>query len=53
MSDVESHKLQGVGRTLRERRTVHVFKPAVPPLEIITQAVDLARWAPNHHRTEP
>ena len=47
------HNFEGIGRVLRERRTVHDFSQDLPPVKIITQAVDLARWAPNHHRTEP
>ncbi len=53
MSDPEPDKVEGLARLLRERRTVHDFTSVVPPLEIITEAVDIARWAPNHHRTEP
>ena len=53
MSGSGEHNFEGIGRVLRERRTVHDFSQDLPPVEIITQAVDLARWAPNHHRTEP
>ncbi|HCU90643.1 MAG TPA: nitroreductase [Gammaproteobacteria bacterium] len=53
MSKSDGHKFEGVARVLRERRTIHYFSQTSPPSEIITQAVDLARWAPNHHRTEP
>ena len=36
------------------RRTIHHFESApVPPEEEILAAIDLARWAPNHHLTEP
>lgn len=45
--------IDGIGRVLRERRTVHDFAPGVPPDELIARAIDLARWAPNHRRTEP
>ncbi len=38
---------------LRGRRTINVFQPDPPPREIVLQALDLARWAPNHHLTEP
>lgn len=40
-------------RLLRERRTVALFKPEAPPHELLLEAVDAARWAPNHHLTEP
>ena len=36
------------------RRTIHDFKAhELPPQEIILQALELARWAPNHHLSEP
>ncbi len=38
---------------LRERRTIHEFRDEIPAFELIRAAVDHARWAPNHHRTEP
>lgn len=38
---------------IRGRRTVHNFRPDRPPLDAVLRAVELARWAPNHHRTEP
>ncbi len=38
---------------IRGRRTVHVFQPEVPPIELIEKAIDVARWAPNHRSTEP
>mgnify|MGYP001240922311 CR=1 FL=1 len=53
MSESEGRNFKGVGRVLRERRTIHHFSQTSPPSEIIRQAVDIARWAPNHHRTEP
>ncbi len=43
----------GIGRVLRERRTVHDYTAEVPPDELLDRAIDLARWAPNHRRTEP
>ena len=38
---------------LRGRRTIHLFKPEVPPRSVVLQALDAARWAPNHRLTEP
>ncbi|MGE0384445.1 MAG: nitroreductase [Gammaproteobacteria bacterium] len=38
---------------IRNRRTVHDFKPELPPRELVLEAIDLARWAPNHKMTEP
>ena len=38
---------------IRSRRTIHLFKPELPPQATILKAIDLARWAPNHRLTEP
>ena len=38
---------------IRGRRTVDHFEPQVPAAAIITEAIELARWAPNHHLTQP
>jgi len=42
-----------VAGVIESRRTINFFKPDRPPREIIERAIDLARWAPNHHLTEP
>lgn len=41
------------GELIRGRRTINVFKPSAPPRELIVEALDAARWAPNHHLTDP
>lgn len=38
---------------LRGRRSVSRFAPGLPSAKLIEAAVDAARWAPNHHLTEP
>lgn len=42
-----------IAETIRGRRTINFFKPEAPPREILLEGIDLARWAPNHHLTEP
>jgi nitroreductase len=42
-----------VNRIVCERRTVHDFAPEPVPESVLEQALEVARWAPNHHRTEP
>ncbi|SFI89756.1 nitroreductase family protein [Planctomicrobium piriforme] len=42
-----------LAQLMRSRRTVNDFRPQVPTQEIILQAIDVARWAPNHKLTEP
>lgn len=42
-----------IADVLRGRRTIHSFLPALPPVELVEESIELARWAPNHHHTEP
>jgi nitroreductase len=49
MSDIDTI----VAEVIRNRRTIHNFLPELPPRELIINAIDLARWAPNHRHTEP
>ncbi|MBV1875528.1 MAG: nitroreductase [Cycloclasticus sp.] len=42
-----------LGRLISGRRTIHQFKEGLCPQEKLIEAIDLARWAPNHHLTEP
>jgi nitroreductase len=42
-----------VANVLRTRRTVHDFLPERIADDIVERAIEVARWAPNHHRTEP
>jgi nitroreductase len=38
---------------VRSRRTHKSFGPAPVPRETLDELLELARWAPNHHRTNP
>ena len=39
---------------LRSRRTVNFFRPDEPvSADLLLQAIEVARWAPNHRLTEP
>ncbi|MEM7254974.1 MAG: nitroreductase [Pseudomonadota bacterium] len=38
---------------LRGRRTIHDFREDSPPQSLVLNAIEAARWAPNHHATEP
>lgn len=35
------------------RRTIGAFLPELPPREVVLDALNAARWAPNHKKTEP
>ena len=38
---------------IRSRRTHKSFGPEPVPNETVDELLELARWAPNHHRTNP
>lgn len=40
-------------RFIRGRRSVDQFQPEIPDDALILEAIELARWAPNHHLTQP
>ncbi len=44
---------RALNEIIRGRRTVHDFQPEPVPDFVILDALEAARWAPNHHRTEP
>lgn len=48
------HSSDVIAGLIQTRRTIHDFRPdEIPPRETLLKALDLARWAPNHHLTEP
>jgi len=42
-----------LGAVLRGRRSIDLFAPDAVAPEALRQAVEVARWAPNHRLTEP
>jgi nitroreductase len=40
-------------QAIRTRRTHKAFAPEPVPRELLDQLLELARWAPNHHLTNP
>ncbi len=51
MTDSKSSNISDI---IRGRRTIHNFRVnEVPDDEIILKAIEAAKWAPNHHLTEP
>ncbi|WP_051471035.1 nitroreductase family protein [Patulibacter minatonensis] len=43
----------GLEEALRTRRTHKAYGTEPVPAEVVTELVELAAWAPNHHLTEP
>ena len=50
---IEQDDSSTVAQVIRHRRTINFFKEGTPPRELILKAIDLARWVPNHHLSEP
>jgi nitroreductase len=42
-----------VERAIRSRRTIKAFEPRPVDRETLGELLELARWAPNHHLTNP
>jgi len=42
-----------VDDAIRSRRTIKAYAPGPVPRETIEELLELARWAPNHHVTNP
>ena len=53
MNKITNEKDRSIGDILKSRRTINFFQPQPVPLSDLMQAIDLARWAPNHKKTEP
>lgn len=58
MSDRAEHapspvSAEQAGALIRGRRSVVQFQPELPDPDILRAAVEAARWAPNHHLTNP
>lgn len=47
------HDLQRLAERIRGRRTVKLFLQTPVDRQVIFDAIEVARWAPNHHVTEP
>ena len=42
-----------VAEAIRSRRTIKAYAPEPLAREVLDELFDLARWAPNHHLTQP
>ena len=42
-----------VEEAIRTRRTHKAYRPEPVPAEVLDELFELARWAPNHHMTNP
>jgi len=44
---------EDIDALLRGRRTINLFEPEPVDERLVLEAIDVARWAPNHKLTEP
>jgi len=51
--DGESRNLQLIAERIRSRRTTKLFLKQEVSRDLVHDAIEVARWAPNHHLTEP
>lgn len=51
--DGETRNLRLIAERMRARRTTKLFLRQEVSDELVRAAVEVARWAPNHHLTEP
>ena len=51
--DGETKNLRVIAERIRGRRTTKLFLKQEVSRQLIIDAIELARWAPNHHLTEP
>lgn len=50
---VPDERLQEIAEGIRNRRTVKLFLQRPVSRQLVLDAIEVARWAPNHHVTEP
>jgi len=53
LPDGESRNLRILAERIRSRRTTNMFLKQAVSKQLVLDAIELARWAPNHHLTEP
>lgn len=49
----ETQELREFEEVLRGRRTINLYLQTPVPERLVTDAIESATWAPNHHVTEP
>jgi nitroreductase len=49
----DSKNLQHLAERIRGRRTIALFLQTPVDRQVVLDAIEVARWAPNHHLTEP
>ena len=52
-STIDNERLAALAHCLRSRRSIKLFDDRPVERELLEAAMEVARWAPNHHVTEP
>ena len=53
MASPTAASVEQVAALIRGRRSVDLYEPDPVPNAVILEAIDVARWAPNHRLTQP
>lgn len=53
VSPISSSEAEDFAAVLRARRSIDLFAPNAVDPELLKDAIEVARWAPNHRLTEP
>lgn len=53
LPDAEDPQVRAIAELIRSRRTINLFEPEPVGKGPLLDAIDVARWAPNHRLTEP
>jgi nitroreductase len=53
MEEKVSSSVNGIADVLRGRRSIDLFEPEPVRTDLLVEAIEVARWAPNHRLTEP
>src|SRR5258706_8754349 len=53
MASPAAASIEQVAALIRGRRSVDLYEPDPVPNAVILEAIDVARWAPNHRLTQP
>lgn len=52
-AQLSNDELAHFAEVIRSRRSIDLFEAGPAPTERLLEAIELARWAPNHRLTEP
>ena len=53
MESPTAASIEQVAALIRSRRSVDLYEPDPVPNAVVRDAIDVARWAPNHRLTQP